>query len=106
MFSRSRRAELNYGSAGRTVNYMTAFEDVFVRERSADDPQKLALRYATGGRADFDNVRNVVVFSEFPQVYEDNDTMTGDLITLHRDSDLVEVEHSNAYSEGSKTSGP
>lgn len=63
-------------------------------------PVEPQLRYSTSGRADFDTQRDVVILTIFPQVYQDNDTITGDLITLHRDTDVVEVENSNAYSEG------
>lgn len=96
LFARSRKAEMNYGEAGKIVSYLIAQEDVFLRDRET----KPSFRYATGGRAEFDNRKNVVRLTGFPQVYENNDTMTGEVIILHRDSDVVEVEHSNAYSEG------
>ena len=76
-------------------------EDVLVKET---DPKKKtkneSLRYATSGKAVFDTKRDVIVLSEFPQVYQDNDTVTGEVIVLHRDSDVVEVEQSNAFSQG------
>jgi len=58
------------------------------------------MKYATGGRADFDSHKNVIVLTEYPQVYQDEDTVTGDKILLHRDTDIIEVEHSNAFSQG------
>ncbi len=100
LFARSRRARMDYGHSGHTLNYLIALEDVFLRERPDGEENEDSVRYATAGRADFDNRNNTVVLSEYPQVYQDSDTMTGDVITLHRDSDVVEVEHSNAYSEG------
>jgi len=97
LFAKSRKADLNYGDFSELLQYLVATEDVFIKEtgEKAD-----SLRYATGGRADFDTRRDVVVLKEFPQVYENNDTVTGDVIILHRDTDIVEVEHSNAFSEG------
>jgi lipopolysaccharide export system protein LptA len=74
---------------------MTLHDDVLVREIG-----KPSQRYGTGGRADFESQRNVIVLREFPQVYQDRDTVTGDVIIVHRDTDIVEVEHSNAFSEG------
>jgi len=96
MLSRSRRSDLNYGDFSTLLNYMTAYEDVLIKDTS--NPK--SLRYATGGRADFDNRRDVIVMTEFPQVYQDQDTVTGDIITIHRDTDIVDVEHSNAFSQG------
>ena len=75
----------------------------FKPKKANHDEDKPQLRYATGGRADFDARSDIVRITEFPQAYQDNDTVTGDVIILHRDSDLVEVEHSNAFSEGTPT---
>lgn len=97
MFARSRRGELRYGTTEGMLNYMTAYEDVLLKERNKD-PE--SLRYATAGRADFDSKRNVIILTQFPQVYQNKDTVTGDVITMHRDSDIVEVDHSNSFSTG------
>lgn len=99
LYAQSRRAVLNYGDNAKILEYLSAREDVLIREKpSAQQPS--SERYCTGGRADFDAHRNVIVLRDFPQVYQDNDTITGELILVHRDNDLVEVEHSNAYSSG------
>lgn len=113
MVSKGRRGELNYGDIpnGATTNtpsggaqsgpgrkllhYIVLYEDVFLK-----DTGKESLRYATGGRADFDGTQDLVILTEYPQVYENQDTVTGDRIVLHRDTDVVEVEHSNAFSQG------
>ncbi|MBC7691022.1 MAG: LPS export ABC transporter periplasmic protein LptC [Methylotenera sp.] len=113
LYSRSRRSEMHYGDFAKLLNYMTAYEDVLIQELDKPSaPRKTALgasveksrsevyRYGTGGRADFDTQRNVIILKEFPQVYQDNDTVTGDVIIVHRDTDIVEVEHSNAFSAG------
>jgi hypothetical protein len=103
---------MHYGDFSKLLQYMTAYEDVFIKELKApsDNKEKKEpaakpsegpnLRYATSGRADFDTKSDVIRLTEFPQAYQDNDTVTGDIIIMHRDSDLVEVEHSNAFSEG------
>jgi LPS export ABC transporter protein LptC len=130
MYARSRRTDMHYGDFSKILNYITAYEDVLIQEiakpgqsgksevissfpNSARNggpptaarpnqphPKEMISRYATGGRADFDTQRNVIVLKEFPQVYQENDTVTGDVIIVHRDTDIVEVEHSNAYSAG------
>lgn len=97
LFAKGRKADLNYGDYSELIQYLTAEEDVFIKE-TGDKVE--SLRYGTGGKAVFDTKRDVVVLTEFPQVYQNNDTVTGDVIILHRDTDIVEVEHSNAFSEG------
>jgi LPS export ABC transporter protein LptC len=98
LFVRSRRADLHYGDLLEILQYLVAFEDVLFKEKS--QKTKTSLRYGTGGIAEFDSKREVIVLKEFPQVYQDNDTVTGEVIIIHRDTDQVEVEHSNAFSEG------
>lgn len=97
---KSRTSDLNYGDYDQLVKYMVAYDDVLIKEENKDDG---SLRYATSGRADFETKRNVIILTHFPQVYQNNDTVTGDVIILHRDTDIVEVEHSNAFSEGTES---
>ncbi len=96
MFAKGRQAELNYDSNDQQVKYLVLHQDVLIKQTTA----KNTLKYATGGKADFDSNLNLIILSDFPQVYQDSDTVTGDVIKLHRDSDIVEVEHSNAFSKG------
>lgn len=98
LFVRGRRADLNYGDFSQVLQYLTAYDDVLVKEKSSGPDTN--LRYGTGGRADFDTHRDIIVLTEYPQVYQDHDTVTGDIITMHRDTDIIEVEHSNAFSTG------
>jgi hypothetical protein len=109
--AKGRKALLNYGDFSSMLHYLTVEEDVTIRElpkppkNGVADPDapKVEPRWGTGGRADFDNRTDVVILREYPQVYQGEDTITGDVITLHRDTDIVEVENSNAFSKG--TSG-
>jgi hypothetical protein len=102
LFSKGRRGELNYGDVtgsapgSKMVHRVALYDDVLVKETTKDGP----LRYATAGQANFEGTQDIVVLTKFPQVYENEDTVTGDRIILHRDSDIVEVEHSNSYSAG------
>jgi LPS export ABC transporter protein LptC len=95
LFAKGRRAELRYGDFAKILQYLVAYDDVVIRETDAGKE----LKYATSGRADFDTHRNVIVLTEFPQAYQDGDTVTGDVILLHRDSDVVEVENGNSFNE-------
>jgi LPS export ABC transporter protein LptC len=126
LFTRSRTAKLNYGAdSSSLLQYLVAYDDVLIKQvplpedlelepetgpASKPSPSPKAkeglLKYATAGRADFDNQRNLIVLTRFPQAYQDNDTVTGDIIKMHRDSDIIEVENSNSFSQGDDSSGP
>ncbi len=96
MYARARRATMSYGDFNAVLNYLVAYEDVLIKEKNKAD----SLRYGTGGIAEFNNKNNRIVLKEYPQVYQDEDTVTGDIIIVHRDTDIVEVEQSNAFSAG------
>ncbi len=99
--ARSRSVDLDYsGAASTSLKYLVLNEDVLIREKTKSTGR---IRYGTGGRADFDSDSDVITLTQFPQVYEDHDTVTGDRIKLRRNQDIVEVEHSNAYSQGSSS---
>lgn len=97
LFVRSRRVELNYGDFDNILNYMVAYNDVFIREMDEKNEQ---LRYGTCGQAFFNAKSDIIRLTQYPQVYQDQDTVTGEVITIHRRTDIVEVEKSNAYSQG------
>ncbi|MCC7440039.1 MAG: LPS export ABC transporter periplasmic protein LptC [Bdellovibrionales bacterium] len=98
----SREATLYYRELDRRLRYMIAREDVAIKEEGElGDP----IRYATAGRADFDTQVNRIFLTRFPQVYQDSDTVTGEVVTIYRDTDIVEVDQSNAFSTGQETDG-
>ncbi len=102
----ARRAEFQYGAKEKQLRTVRAFEEVKIEEIPQmesdykNNPRAKAplKRYATSGLAEFDTIKNLIVLREFPQVYQDRDTITGEVIILHRLSNLVEVEQSNAIS--------
>jgi hypothetical protein len=101
LFSKGRRGELNYGDntgggGAQLLHKVALYDDVYVKELGEKD----TIRYATGGQANFDSAQDIVILTKFPQVYENEDTVIGDRIILHRDTDVVEVEHSNSFSVG------
>ena len=101
LLTRARQVRLNYGHTQSLVNYLVALEDVLITEITPAGKTPL-LRYATAGRAEFNAQSDSISLSEFPQLYENGDTMVGDRIVLHRDSDRVEISNSNAFSEGAR----
>jgi lipopolysaccharide export system protein LptC len=110
MTSRSRRAEFKINANPRKLRTVKALDDVKIEEKPkvADDAsvaekkrtRGMKSRYATAGIAEFDSEKNLIILRDYPQVYQDRDTITGETIVVHRDSDLVEVDQSNAFSEG------
>lgn len=111
MTSRSRRAEFRMAAdPKRKLRTVKALDDVKIEEhpKVSDDAsvaerkraRATKTRYATAGIAEFDSDKNLIVLRDYPQVYQDRDTITGETIVVHRDSDLVEVDQSNAFSEG------
>jgi lipopolysaccharide export system protein LptA len=110
MTSKSRRAEFRMNAKPRKLRTIKALEDVKIEERPkipADASvaerrraKNADTRYATAGIAEFDSDKNLIILRDYPQVYQGRDTITGETIIVHRDSDLVEVDQSNAFSEG------
>jgi len=103
LFTRSRWADLNYGNFNKVLQYLVAYDDVLVKETGEKKPgESSSLRYATSGHAEFDTRRDIIIMTQFPQAYQDQDTVTGDILIMHRDSDIIEVMHSNAFSQGAQ----
>lgn len=69
------------------INTISGLTDVAIRDRTF---------YSTSGKAIFYEKSNQIELSDFPQVYQDTDTITGDLIIYHRTEDTIEVKQSNA----------
>lgn len=98
-----RAARLKYGGQSSRIEMLSLFDDVLIQEFALNSKKEPSLiRYGTGGHGDFDSAKNLIILTIYPQVYQGDDTLTGDKITLHRDSDTVEVEQSNAFSAGEK----
>ncbi len=77
---------------GKELEEATALQDVWFQDRQ--NPEKMTE--GTGGKAVYRPGANVIHLSDFPQLYQDRDTVTGDSITYHRNTDEVEVIQSNA----------
>ncbi len=97
---KSRKLVGRFGPASRGIQWLTAQEDVTLIELESDSEDAEVTRRSTSGLAEFEAERNTISLKILPQVYQDRDTLTGEVIRLHRDSDLVEVERGNALSDG------
>ncbi len=93
LYANSRIADLFYGDFEEIINYMILKRDVLIQEKVDKE-----LRYATGGQADFDTQKNLIVLKDYPQAYQGHDTIIGDIIYFYRDTDIIEVKESNAFS--------
>jgi LPS export ABC transporter protein LptC len=99
---RSRRQEANYDAATHALNYMTAYDDVYIKET---DPEKSkgGIQYATSQKADFISKDDKILLTGFPSVYQTSDTVTGELITVFRSKNLVEVTQANGFHDNSSS---
>lgn len=84
----SRNAEFFYSKAVRGVRYMALTEDVTIREQKG--------RYTRSQVAEFFAPTDTIVLSGYPSVYNGDDAVTGDKITLYRTTGVVEVTATNA----------
>jgi lipopolysaccharide assembly outer membrane protein LptD (OstA) len=85
MEMKSRTIEVSMKNSG--IQSINALSDVSIRDKSF---------YSTSGKASFIEKTNQIELSDFPQVYQDSDTITGDLIIYNRTEDTIEVKESNA----------
>jgi len=109
----SRDAEFFFDSAEKRIQTMRATQDVrIVEQPKPADPSDVSAqrrgtpqpRIATGGVAEFDAKRDTITLSRYPQVVQGHDTVVGNVIVVHRSTDEVEVEDSNAFTEGNENS--
>ncbi|MBC7386131.1 MAG: LPS export ABC transporter periplasmic protein LptC [Cryobacterium sp.] len=110
MTSQSRRAEFRINANPKKLRTILALDDVKIVENPKESELTASIaerrrartepRRATAGVAEFDSMENLIILRDYPQVYQDHDTITGDVIIVHRESDIVEIDQSNAFSEG------
>ncbi len=81
-----------YLNEKKELEKIVALRDVWIKD--SHDPLKIST--STSGKAVFIEAKNDVILSDFPQVYQEGDTITGDIIIDHRTTDLIEVKQSNA----------
>lgn len=81
-------ATLLYARPARTVRYMAVSEDVKIQEAGG--------RYTRSQVAEFFAPTDTIVLTGFPSVYDGDDAVTGDKITLYRATGVVEVTATNA----------
>jgi LPS export ABC transporter protein LptC len=93
---KSRRQEATYDPDKSVLKEMTAYDDVLIRETDAKKA-KTGLQYATAQKAEFLTREDKVLLSGFPSAYQEHDTVTGELITIYRKKNLVEVDQANAF---------
>lgn len=88
----STNATISYLAKEKGLNYMSLLDDVMIREQGG--------RYTRSQVAEFFAPTDIVVLSGFPAVYNGDDAVTGDKITLYRTTGVVEVTQTNAASSG------
>ena len=101
MHVKSKRQDATYDSDKSVLKYMTAYDDVLIRETDPERGQT-GLKYATSEKAEFLTKEDKIILSGFPSAYQEHDTLTGELITIYRKKNLVEVSQANAFHDGTK----
>ncbi|RZA06824.1 MAG: LPS export ABC transporter periplasmic protein LptC [Proteobacteria bacterium] len=92
----SNSATISYGTSEQSrkkgLRYMSLLDDVVIKEPGG--------RYTRSQVAEFFAPTDTVVLSGFPAVYNGEDAVTGDRITLYRNTGVVEVTQTNAAASG------
>jgi lipopolysaccharide transport protein LptA len=91
MYLKSRTLQMNL-SDQRQLLTIDAIDDAYLRD--GKDP--LHVSTGTAGKATYYDLSDEIYLTDFPQVYQDGDTITGDIIIFHRKQDVVEAKQSNA----------
>ncbi len=79
----------------KKLQLLTAHGDVSFEDfTNAEHPVS-----GTAGRAKYHEKTQLLFLLDFPQVYQDTDTITGDVITYNRARDSIEVNQSNAFNK-------
>jgi hypothetical protein len=102
LYIRSKKQNVMYSQETRDIYYMIATDDVMIQETDPIKGQN-GMKYSTSQKAEFYTKQNKILLSGFPSVYQKTDTVTGELITVYRDKNIVEVTDANAYHEGEGT---
>ena len=76
----------------RQLETIFAYEDVYTKDFR--DP--LQITTSTSGKATYYEGKNEIYLEEFPQVYQEDDTITGEIVVFNRKTDVIEVKQSNA----------
>lgn len=84
----SQSADLFYSSSDKAVRYMSLNTDVKIQEEKG--------RYTRSQVAEFFGPTDTIVLTGFPAVYDGDDAVTGDKITVYRATGVVEVMATNA----------
>jgi LPS export ABC transporter protein LptC len=88
----SSAATISYAAKEKNLRYMSLLDDVMIREPGG--------RYTRSQVAEFFAPTDTVILSGFPAVYNGDDAVTGDKITLYRTTGVVEVTQTNAAASG------
>jgi LPS export ABC transporter protein LptC len=82
------RGELFFSQEDRGVKYMSLHKDVKITQKDG--------RYTRSQVAEFFAPSDTIVLTGFPAVYNGDDAVTGDKITMYRATGVVEVTAANA----------
>lgn len=96
---RSHQQQATYDQNTKSLKYLTAQDDVLIQETDIEK-SKDGLKYATCQKADFLTKESKIVLTGFPSAYQGSDILTGEVIIVHRNENLIEVTQANAFHHG------
>jgi len=91
LYIKSRVLHVNL-TASQKLDNLVATGDVYLKD--THDP--IHTSTSTSGKATYYDGKDEIYLTDFPQVYQDGDTITGDTIVFNRKKDIIEVKQSNA----------
>ena len=91
----SNHGEMFYDKQEKNLHYMALMDDVKIQDETG--------RYSRSQMAEFFSPTDTIVLSGFPSVYDKDDVVTGDKITLFRTTGVVEVTAANAAGSAKPT---
>jgi lipopolysaccharide export system protein LptA len=94
----SEEANLFYAPAAKNVRFLTLRTDVKIVEKGG--------RYTRSQVASFSAPTDTITLTGFPSVYDGDDAVSGDKITLYRGTGVVEVTSTNALGGSSARKPP
>ncbi|MFW5887799.1 MAG: LPS export ABC transporter periplasmic protein LptC [Bacteriovoracia bacterium] len=93
------RGEIYLDNYNKKLKYYTLFDDVKIVEEYKNERGKLEERIALGEKLDVYHQQRKAVLTGAPRVYQGEDVIKGNKITIRENMDLIEVDDSQSVFE-------
>ena len=90
------------GESKKELKAIVALGNVVMsRKALTDEDKKAGRREARSGRADYDAASGIIIMTENPVLYQGDNYMKGDTITLWKNSDRMKIEGNRSSGKAS-----